>query len=628
MESLPELEGFASFRRWLMSASDDALGRVGIDRYGNVVLQSPRAKVVVVPPGGEVPERFDVLLLAGPPNILARALVEMKTPRVQLLALPTPIVVAQRVVQEAVRQAEAVAGARIADQLVEIGTALAAERDPARVLALILKHGREIAKADAGSIYVVEQDGGRVRFALADNDSVELDLHEFTMPVTPGSIVGTAVLSGQPVRVGDLYDSGASVTHGRVFAHDKSLDERLGYETRSMLTTPVITPEGRVLAVMQLINARTDDRGPLRTRADFDARVRAFTADDERLCLALAGQAAVALENAQLYADIEALFEGFVRASVHAIEQRDPTTSGHSQRVADLTVGIAAAASRSDEAPFAALDFSTDQLREIEYAGLLHDFGKVGVREEVLVKAKKLYPHRLAILLERFEHMRTALHVEWLQARLDAVKRGAPDDASVAQDVRGRLDELDDLLALVTRSNEPSVLPEAASERLQGLLNLHFDNARGDRVTVFEPADIEALRIPRGTLTASERSEIEDHVTHTYNFLVRIPWTSSLASIPDIAGKHHEYLDGSGYPSALAKAEIPVQARMMTVADIFDALTASDRPYKKAVPLDRALDILHAEAKRGKVDPEVLKLFLDAKIWQHTTHRPDRPDRS
>ncbi len=453
----------------------------------------------------------------------------------------------------------------------------------------------------------MEEAGTRLRFSAAHNDSVAIDFSTFTMPVSETSIVGTAVLSARTVRVADLYADGAAETHDRRFTHDRTLDRSLGYQTRSMLTTPVITPEGRVLAVMQLINAREDGAGPLRTDADFDGRVRPFTSEDERLCTALASQAAVALENAQLIADIEALFEGFVRASVHAIEQRDPTTSGHSQRVADLTVGLAKVVDRADSPRFADIRFDAEALREIEYAGLLHDFGKVGVREEVLVKAKKLYPHRLALVRERFAHMRTALQRDVLQARLHGEDPAVFDQRAAA---------LAHACALVERSNEPTVLPEQASAELRGLLELTFRDADDNVVHVVDPQDVDALQVARGSLTADERREIEDHVQHTYDFLVRIPWTQGLARIPEIAGKHHEYLDGSGYPEKIPAPSIPVQARMMTVADIYDALTASDRPYKQAVPLERALDILRAEVGRGKVDGEVLDLFIDAKLWQ------------
>lgn len=603
-----ELAGFAAVRRWLLARDGEAdFGRVSLDRGGNVVIKRPRATVVLMPPGAEVPAEFDVLLLVGPSNILADALAQIESPRMQLMSLPTPPVVADKIVHEALRMAEAVTGAKVADQLVEIGTALSAERDPSRVLELILQHGRSIARADAGSMFVVEDGGSQLRFAAAHNDSVAIDFSTFTMPVSETSIVGTAVLSGRTVRVADLYADGAAETHDRRFIHDRTLDRSLGYQTRSMLTTPVMTADGRVLAVMQLINAREDGIGPLQTQADFDGRVRPFTAEDERLCCALASQAAVALENAQLLADIEALFEGFVRASVHAIEQRDPTTSGHSQRVADLTVGLAKIMDRADSPRFADIRFDADALREIEYAGLLHDFGKVGVREEVLVKAKKLYPHRLALVRERFAHMRTALERDLLRARLRGEDPGGFEQRSAA---------LAHACALVERSNEPTVLPEQASAELRGLLDLTFRDTDDNLVHVVDPEDVDALQVARGSLTSAERREIEDHVQHTYDFLVRIPWTQGLARIPEIAGKHHEYLDGSGYPEKLPAPNIPVQARMMTVADIYDALTASDRPYKQAVPLERALSILQAEVGRGKVDGEILELFIEGKLWQ------------
>jgi HD-GYP domain-containing protein (c-di-GMP phosphodiesterase class II) len=323
----------------------------------------------------------------------------------------------------------------------------------------------------------------------------------------------------------------------------------------------------------------------------------------------------VALESARLYAEIQSLFEGFVRASVRAIEQRDPTTSGHSQRVADLTVALARAADRADGGHFSAVRFSRDQLREIEYAGLLHDFGKVGVREEVLVKAKKLYPAQLERVRARFDHMRTALLAETLQAQLERLRRGDPEDPAIDLAHQRREREVDTMLALVLGANEPSVLPTDVSTRLVALSGVSFTDAGGRPHALLEGDELEALLIRRGSLTEAERVQIQHHVTHTYDFLVRIPWGRSLALVPEIAAKHHEYLDGSGYPARLPAPEIPLQARMMTVADIFDALTASDRPYKKAVPVVDALEILRAEQRQGKLDVDVLALFIDARIF-------------
>ena len=608
-----ELASFAEVRAWLDAMAPPGAGlRVHSEDDGPISIARSRATVTIVTPGHAPPTHFDHLLVVGPHAQLAQALQTLHDPRVHLLGLPCHPAVLVRVVEAALEAAEAFSRARVTDQLLEIGLALNAERQPQRVLELILQHARSITGADAGSIYLVDEDAGQLRFAVAENDSVTLDLGDHVLDIGAGSVVGSAVLQRRVIRSSHLYRR--TMLPGNFVRHDRSIDERLAYQTRSMITAPMISPEGRVLAVIQLINAKLGT-GPLHTAADFDERVRPFTADDEKLCSSLAAQAAVALESARLYAEIQTLFEGFVRASVRAIEQRDPTTSGHSQRVADLTVALARAADRTDTGIFSVVRFSPEQLREIEYAGLLHDFGTVGVREEVLVKAKKLYPAQLERVRARFEHMRTALLAERLAAQLERLRRGEPDDPELELAHRRRQLDVDAMLALVLEANEPSVLPTEVSSRLVALAGEGFSDALGRRHALLEGEELGALLVRRGSLTDAERLQIQDHVTHTYDFLVRIPWGQSLALVPDIAAKHHEYLDGSGYPARLPARDIPVQARMMTVADIFDALTAADRPYKKAVPVADALDILRAEQRQGKLDADVLALFIDAKIY-------------
>jgi HD-GYP domain-containing protein (c-di-GMP phosphodiesterase class II) len=372
-------------------------------------------------------------------------------------------------------------------------------------------------------------------------------------------------------------------------------------------------PEGQVVGAVQLINAK-HGRMPLQGPEDVAIRVHPFSEADARLVQALATQGAVALENASLYAEIEALFEGFVRASVTAIEQRDPTTSGHSQRVADLTVALAEVVDRSDHPQFRDVRFSPLELREIEYAGLLHDFGKVGVREQVLVKAKKLHDGQLERVLERFEHLRTATRLRWLEERV-ALGESPADPA-----VRGLLDaefaRIDRWRDVVLQANEPTLLVEAVSHAVHEVAGVRFRDAGGRELSVLDDELLDALLVSRGSLTLAEREEVESHVRHTFNFLSKIPWGRALARVPEIAGKHHEYLNGSGYPGRLGADAIPIQARLMTVADIFDALTAKDRPYKKAVPVAKALDILHAEAAAGKLDPAVLALFIEARVFE------------
>ncbi len=584
------------------------------------------AELAVLAVGASLPStNFDAALIVGADGALAEALADLGEERVQLLSLPASAAVVDHSLRAALTMASQRHRAEMVDRLLDVGAALGAQSDPSAILAMILREARRMAGADAGSIYLVEGPrelplGDRkLRFRFAENASISSsDLAEFSVPINESSVVGACVLSERSITLTDLYSADPSERSfgGRTFSHDRSFDERLGYQTRSMLTVPMRAPGGEVLGVIQLINARTNPRdpSPLVDAADFDRKVVAFDADAERLCRAFAAQGAVALDNANLYAEIEALFEGFVRASVKAIEQRDPTTSGHSERVAALTVGLAKVVDRADSGPLAGLRYGRDALREIEYAALLHDFGKVGVREDVLVKASKLHPIQHTRIMARFDHMRTALRLDLLERRLVANDPGAIADLEI-EAVRIRA-EIDALLELVRTANRPSLLTEDCSAGIRALEGRSFDTGTGERLHLLENEDLDSLLIARGSLTDAERLEIQSHVVHTYTFLAQIPWGRSLSQVPDIAGKHHEYLDGSGYPKGVSAERIPVQARMMTIADIFDALTASDRPYKKAVPLERALAILEAEVRAGKLDSDLFSAFIDAEVYR------------
>jgi len=348
---------------------------------------------------------------------------------------------------------------------------------------------------------------------------------------------------------------------------------------------------GEVVGVIQALNRRDG----------------AFGAEDEELLSALAGPAASAIENALLHEEIERLFEGFVQASVVAIEARDPSTAGHSGRVATLTTGLARAVEAAPPPAWRGVAFDATALQQLRYAALLHDFGKVGVREHVLVKADKLYPHQLEVLGARFDLARASLENQRLRARLE----GGDEAAATAA-----LARLEGFWTLVLSSNRPTVLAEAASAQLVELAGFDFADPRGARRPLVTPEELRLLSIPKGSLSDEERREIESHVTHTFRFLSQIPWTRALRRVPEIAYGHHEKLDGHGYPRAVPAPAIGVETRMMTIADIYDALTASDRPYKKALPAQKALDILGDEAKRGQVDQALLGTFIEAGIWK------------
>jgi HD-GYP domain-containing protein (c-di-GMP phosphodiesterase class II) len=383
------------------------------------------------------------------------------------------------------------------------------------------------------------------------------------------------------------------------------------------------TPQGETLGALQLINCKPEHDGRLASAGDVERHVRPFGERHVRLAGSLASQAAVALANRRLYESISELFEGFVKASVTAIESRDPSTFGHSFRVADLTVGLAEVVDRCGRGPYRDLRFTAEALRELRYAALLHDFGKVGVREHVLVKSKKLYPADLERIRQRIELLMRDLELGVTRRKLDwAVRRGQEGyrehAARLDAELAAALAELNEALDVIATVNEPSVLPQDFTSQLLHITAGSWEDHRGRRRTLLTPEEASILAITRGSLTDAERREIQQHVVHTFQFLAQIPWTRELRRIPEIARAHHEKLDGSGYPFGARAAQIPVQSRMMTIADIYDALTATDRPYKKAVRIEDALDTLREEQKAGALDGALLDLFIEARVFERT----------
>jgi HD-GYP domain-containing protein (c-di-GMP phosphodiesterase class II) len=520
--------------------------------------------------------------------------------------------------------------------LIAIGRALSQQRDTISLLGIILRRAREVTGADAGSVYIVEgldlePERRAVRFMVSQNDSRQVESKGFTMPVSATSIVGSCVLSADVINIEDLYALGEPGTGNNPwgFVHDRSFDDRYAYQTRSMLTVPMISARAQVIGVIQLINKRAKAFVALDEPGDFDAGVVAFDEVSVNYAAALASQAGIALENALLYDEVKTLFDGFVRASVTAIESRDPTTSGHSERVAELTVGLAKAADRADSGKFAALAFSPDDLIQLEYAALLHDFGKVGVREHVLTKAKKLYEHQREIIEQRFAFIRRGFEVEGLTRKVQHLLERSRDQvaeelAAIDRGLGERVAELDDFLKFVMTANEPTVLDQGGFERIAEIAARKFFTVEGIEHPYLCADEAHALQILRGSLTEGERDEINTHVVHTYNFLKQIPWGRTFRRVPEIAGAHHEKLNGTGYPNGLAGDEIPMPARMMTISDIYDALTAKDRPYKKAIPLEKALDILAGEVKRNLLDPDLFDLFVGAQVYLLTSPEPSR----
>ncbi len=516
-------------------------------------------------------------------------------------------------------------------ELNKIGIALSAERDPDTLLKMILTKARGITSADAGSLYLVEKNpdiktddndfwvNKQLRFKLAHNDSLKASYQEFVMPVQRKSMAGYAALTGKPLNIPDAY----MIPVDSPVQHNRSFDEKMGYRTKSVLCIPMLSHQGETIGVLQLINRKKAWRQKLTSTETLEDQVIAFDERCEDLASSLASQAAVSIENMRLYEEIKRLFEGFIVASVHAIEQRDPTTSGHSERVAKLTVDLAKKIDRIDSGPYHDVHFSRDDIQQINYAALLHDFGKIGVRENVLVKAKKLYPEQMRVVKFRFKFIKKALELNYSQEKVKNLLENNREKVrqkfeSLDADFVNRLKEIDNYLEFILEANEPRILAEGGYDKLLEISGLTY-RENGLARPYLDKDEVHLLSITKGSLSPEERNEIESHVTHTYNFLSRIPWASHLKSVPQIAYAHHEKLDGSGYPRNLNSDNIPFPSKMMTIADIYDALTASDRPYKRAVPPERALEILQYERNDGKIDPELFRIFVESKVFEIVT---------
>ncbi len=555
-----------------------------------------------------------------PTELLAAFVRHPVGPRQLLVAVRAGFREAAARAETARARAEAALRSREIGELTRIGVALGTERDLKTLLDLILTQARRITHSDAGSLYLVEssdQGAKRLRFRLAQTFSKpEAPFVEYTIPVDRSSLAGYAAVTGEPLVIDDAYFLPPDVE----YTINRSFDERNGYRTKSMLVIPMKDHKEEVIGVLQLINRKRTLDAVLATPAEVEQEVVPYSRRTVELVTALAGQAAVAIENSRLYEEIEHLFEGFVDASVKAIEQRDPTTFGHSGRVASYTEELAKTVDRADDGLYRDIRFTREQLREIRYAGLLHDFGKVGVREQVLVKAKKLYPMQLDLIRQRHAYVRRTLERDYWHQRTEFLEEHGKKGykgflVSRDEEQRRELQELDRFMDVVLQANEPSLLPEESAQDLTEFSRRSYETLDGHAEPLLTLEEVRFLTIPKGSLDEQERLEIESHVTHTWRFLLEIPWTRELQQVPIIAYGHHEKLDGRGYPRGIAGEAIPIQTRMMTISDIYDALTAADRPYKRAVAPERALDIMTHEVKEGQLDAELFRLFVAAKLF-------------
>ncbi len=520
------------------------------------------------------------------------------------------------------------------EQLLDIGAALSDTYDLGELLNLILSKSREITCSDAGSVYLVDEVNNKQQkllFKVAQNDSwPEFAFQELKVAMTSESLAGYVALTGKSLNLPDAYNLPANIPYN----FDQSFDLKIGYRTCSVLILPIQNRHQEIIGVLQLINRKVKP-GVVLTKENAEELTQPYSEWEERILRSLASQAAISIERNHLQENIENLFEGFVKASVQAIEARDPCTSGHSERVAKLTVNLCQEVNIINNGQLSAIYFSDQQIQEIRYAALLHDFGKIGVPEAILTKRKKLYEAQLELIQQRFSVAQRTLEMESAQTKYkyllghlsEIYQSHTQENCPLCQkienldlELEAAITQLNKYWQIILTANEPHIIAEEPLKQLQQISLYTYKDIDGQIKPLITPEEVAQLGVPRGNLTPEERQAMESHVTDSYEFLKRIPWTKNLQKIPEIAYGHHEKLDGSGYPRGLKQKEISIQAQIIVIADIYDALTAGDRPYKQGLPVEVALRIMRSEAAQDKINSQFLELFEQRQVFSILGH--------
>lgn len=503
---------------------------------------------------------------------------------------------------------------RLLDRLSElnaIGASLSSERDINRLLESILDAAKKITHADAGTLYLLDDANKQLTFEILHNDSLGIRMGGTSgepisfYPVqlyiddqpNHAMVVSHAALSGETVNIVDAYTA-----EGFDFSGTKKFDAKTNYRSQSFLAVPMRNHDSEVIGVLQLINALDEHTGA----------VKNFSNDDQQLLESLSSQAAIAISNRRLIQQLEELFESFISLINTAIDDKSPYTGGHCERVPVLTMMLAEAANRTKQGALSDFNLTDKDRYELKIAGLLHDCGKITTPVHVVDKATKLQTifDRIQLIDTRFEVLKRDARIEMLEGGL-----------SEAQ-YQVRLQQLEEDRAFLRQSNiGGEKMKDVDIDRVKRIATYQWQNVNGETVDFLTPEETENLSIRAGTLTANEREIINHHIVVTIKMLQSLPWPHHLSRVPEYAGGHHERMDGKGYPNGLVREQMSVQARLMGIADIFEALTAKDRPYKVGKTLTESLEILGRFKENGHIDPELFDVFVREKVYLEYAQR-------
>ena len=494
----------------------------------------------------------------------------------------------------------------------DIGRALSGVQDLNTLLEMIVDQARNFTNADAGTLYIVEDN--TLRFQIVQNDSLKIRMggkSGESIPFPPvelkeSNVSAFVALKGVSVNIPDVYD-----TELFDFTGPKKFDQSTGYRSKSMLVVPMRNHENDIIGVLQLLNATNP----------ISNEVIAFSQDYENLSESLASQAAVSITNAKLIANMTELFEAFVKVMATAIDEKSPVTGGHIRRVADLTLTMAEVIHDIDEGHFKDKTFSPDQMYELRIAAYMHDIGKVTSPVEIVEKAKKLQTifDRIQYVRLRMAYIIQKIKLEGQEAKIKILQNGSSPEKlnSIEKETLEKLMEIEEIQRFINKCNEPGeFLDDEILVRLKEVSEKTYIDDAGEQQPFLTADELVNLSIRRGSITEKERQKMQGHAAVTLKMLKQIPFTKKLKNIPDFAGAHHEFLNGKGYPLGLKGDEISFEGRLMAVTDIAEALTASDRPYKKAMPLETVYRILRSMVEGGELDPNLVELFIEKEVYK------------
>lgn len=517
------------------------------------------------------------------------------------------------------------------DTLNDIGIALSAERDMDSLLETILVCAKDLTGADGGTLYLYNEKQQSLEFTIVRTLSLGISLggktgHPISSNFKPlplfledGSpnqqmIAAYAALSGQTINIPDAYE----VTEFD-FSGTRKFDESTGYRSKSFLTVPMKNHENDIIAVLQLLNKVDGDSG----------EVISFSEQDQKLAESLASQAAVALTNKRLIDELENLFSAFIKMIATAIDEKSPHTANHCRRVPEATMMIAEAAHRSDMKYFSGFTMDESDRYELKVASWLHDCGKITTPVHVVEKATKLETihDRIELVAARFEILRRDMEINMLKQRIAALERGDTNHTAIIENYESLVKSLADDLAYVRRCNQGGeFMPDEQVARIEALSHLSWTDMDGQSQQLISPDETMNLSIRRGTITSEERDIINNHMTLTIRMLEQLPFPKHLRRVPEYAGGHHERMDGRGYPKGLTRNQMSIPARIMAVADVFEALTSSDRPYKKPMPLSQTLTIMGRMVEDDHLDPDIYRLFVQSEVYREYAEKFLKPE--